>query len=68
MKKEAGDVLRGLPFCSSEQTQQKVYVLVYVNQTGNFRVVLKFFSALLPALLHLNGGEPENFRVFGKYF
>ncbi len=53
MKKEAGDVLRGLLFCSSEQTRQKNYVLVYVNQTRNFRVLLKFFSALLPALLTL---------------
>ena len=44
MKKEAGDVLRGLPFYSSGQTRQKAHVLVYVNQTGNFRVVLKFFQ------------------------
>lgn len=53
MKKEAGDVLRGLPFCSYQQTRQKTYVLVYVNQNGNFRFVLTFFSALLPGLMHL---------------
>lgn len=64
MKKEAGDVLRGLPFCSFEQTRQKAYVLVYVNQIGNFRVILKFFQPCFPPFCTFNGSAPENFRVF----
>jgi hypothetical protein len=53
MKTEADAVLRDSPFCSLRQTPQKHHVLVYVNQTRNFRVVLKFFSVPLHVLLHL---------------
>ena len=50
------------------RARQDAHVLVYVNEKQNFRAVVIFFSPCSLPFCTFNGGAPENFRVFEKYF
>ena len=68
MKKEAGDVFARLAVFRFGRGRQDAHMLVYVNEKQNFRVGVTFFSSCFLPFCTFNGGAPENFRVFEKYF